>query len=40
MRAKRMDAVLKMPADQHLIVGPDAPDNAVADIPAQAFERK
>jgi len=37
MRARRMDASLKLPADSHLVVTPEEP--AAADIPELAFER-
>lgn len=39
MRARRMQAVLRLPSHSPLVVAPDAGQPAAADIPDQAFER-
>jgi DnaJ domain len=40
MRARRMEAELRLPSDSHLVVTSDSGGPAAADIPDQAFERK
>jgi DnaJ-like protein len=40
MRAQRMETVIKMPGESHLMVALDAGMPAAVDIPDQAFERK
>jgi hypothetical protein len=40
MRAQRLDTVLKMPGEAHLVVALDTGVPAAVDIPDQAFERK
>lgn len=40
MQAQRMNAVVKMPGDAHLVVAPDLGEPTAVDIPDQAFERK
>jgi hypothetical protein len=40
MRARRMEAALRLPGDSHLVVTSDSGGPAAADIPDQAFERK
>jgi hypothetical protein len=39
MRARRMEAVLTVPSDSHLVVAPEAAAQAATDISNQAFER-
>ena len=40
MRARRLQTALRLPADQRLVVLPDAEAQAGSDIPDQAFERE
>jgi hypothetical protein len=39
MRARRMDAQIRLPGAAHIVVGSDGGETAAKDIPDQAFQQ-